>query len=253
MNPIPVANARKIISKYGLKFPRQYSLEEILNAEKLYLREVALEGIAGAIVFNGKNGIITIDTNITDRGRKNFTIAHEFGHYCNEGNKIQVCKDEDILSIKVDDEREVDANLFASEFLMPGDWIAKFLKGEKLNRETLYSTADAFEVSLSATVMRIAMLDLYPCAFAMCSDRKVKWSIISKSFKYSFIPIGKKVSELSCASDFFRDSSSFIAGEEKIYTRAWFDEDFKFKDQLEMINELIIPFPLHNSGIVLLW
>lgn len=100
--------------------------------------------------------------------------------------------------------------------------------------------------------MRIAQLDLYPCAFAMCGDGKVKWSIISKSFKYSFIHIGKKVSELSCASDFFRDSGSFIEGEEKIFASAWFDEDFNFKNKNEMLAEIIIPFPRYNSALAFL-
>lgn len=252
MNPIPLANARKIISKYGLKYPLQYKLEEILNAEKLYLCEKKLDGLDGTIVFNGRYGIITINENIIGEGRKNFTIAHEFGHFCNEKSKMQFCREEDIQSINVDNGREINANLFASELLMPCEWLAEFVMGKKLSALLLTEIAEYFSVSLSAAAIKVAQLDLYPCAFVMCTNSKVKWNTCSKSFKYKFIPAKKNVSSLSYVNDFL-EGKNVNPSEEKIFSSAWFDEDSTFQDKNEMINEIIIPFRNFNSAIAILY
>lgn len=251
MNPIPIANARKIISKYTLKFPGQYTLEEILNAERLYLCEANLDGIAAAIVFNGNHGIITVDSKITDAGRKNFTIAHEFGHYCNEKISFQACKEGDILSISISNEKEVNANLFAAELLMPGVWLKNFIRGRKLTADTVKAIARQFSVSISAAAVRLTQLDLYPCAIAMTGNGKVIWSSASDSFKFKFIPRGKTISTLSYVNDFYKEKF-FEPREEKILVSAWFDEDFNFKDKNEMLTEIIIPFPNFNSALSLL-
>jgi hypothetical protein len=66
VNPIPAANANKIICKYNLKAPDQYPLEKILNAEGLLLEEAPLEGCIGSIVFSEKHGIVTISNKIKE-------------------------------------------------------------------------------------------------------------------------------------------------------------------------------------------
>jgi len=67
---------------------------------------VDLEG--KIVVYNDKHPIV----------RKRFSVAHELGHYL-MGHTIR----NDIFNINSKDPREVEANMFAAELLMPFDWL----------------------------------------------------------------------------------------------------------------------------------
>ena len=77
-------NARGLIKKYAITDPRQYSLQQIINAEGLLLQYAPLEGCAGSIIFSDKHGIITVSSLLTNIFQQRFTAAHELGHFTND-------------------------------------------------------------------------------------------------------------------------------------------------------------------------
>lgn len=272
---IPRANANKIINKYCIKSPQQYSLEQILNAEGLFVQEDKLEGCIGTIVYSKNYGIVTVSSALNDETVKRFTIAHEFGHFCNEGTStgfqsnnervFKSCKYEDIMSIKTNITDEVNANAFAAELLMHEPWFKEKVKGKKLEVSLLKETAGYFNVSLTAASIRFAELDIYPCAVIMTTNGIVKWSCISKSFTHQFIRKGAKVSSLSYASDIYKlmqtnssPNSAFSAQNSEHYTpedvpaEAWFPESFYLK-KYERVYEFNIPMKNYNSILTVVY
>ena len=110
-DPLAVAHARKILEDFCFNYPGQYNLKQIINGRGLTYREAPLAGSIGNIIFNEKGGSVTVSSNLNDTAQKNFTAAHELGHFENEKTSpptpllfnesgVRICKYEDIMSIK---------------------------------------------------------------------------------------------------------------------------------------------------------
>ena len=132
MNITPALRAEKLIEEYSISNPGQLQLETLSNAEGLIIEEDNLEGHIGRISFSATCGLIKVDKKITDGGRKNFTIAHEMGHYFNEreirNSAFYKCSSRDIFSFKSPKLYENDANEFAASLLMYKPWFSELLK-----------------------------------------------------------------------------------------------------------------------------
>jgi hypothetical protein len=160
----------------------------------------AFEGIKTSNNFEGalfrnperKNewGIFYND-NIQSAGRKNFTLAHEFGHYLLHRTAFPdglQCSPKSMLDW--DEERgeiEGQANTFASFFLMPLDDFRAQIKGEKPSMDLMCHLADRYAVSLSAATLK--WLDVC-CKRAMIvfgRDGYIDWAWSSKELLSSGI------------------------------------------------------------------
>ncbi len=90
-------------------------------------REAELESDFLGAIFKGKKEVkIVVNSKIDNQGRKNFTYAHEMGHYylMHELNDLHKCSSKDIESgLNSKKEQEVEANYFASCFLLPKDYL----------------------------------------------------------------------------------------------------------------------------------
>ncbi len=133
MNQLAKANAQKVLRDFCIDSPDKLNFEGIAGYENIFIEERDLEGKEGQIVFKGGMGIISIDNKV-EAEQKRFTIAHEFGHFYNEQKKdlFYRCSAEDIRSIYTVKWKEVHANDFAAEFLMPTDWFKILHSGKSL-------------------------------------------------------------------------------------------------------------------------
>jgi len=125
------AVAFNIYSKHCKRGVPAKMLPKIIAAEKIKLREVdGNNKFLGAFVQNPNGALyIFVNNGITNIGRKNFTIAHELGHFILEHHlhtSSFICSENDIseegdalTSI------EKEANYFASCFLLPRDRLVK--------------------------------------------------------------------------------------------------------------------------------
>lgn len=108
----PVKDINKLIESHGVV------IIEIDNIEKF-------DGVS----LLTDNGIPVIIINKSfSNDRKRFTLAHELGHLL-----MHICGDFPISDYRDEKEREKEANIFASEFLMPKDSIKNSLYGLKLS------------------------------------------------------------------------------------------------------------------------
>jgi len=113
------------------------------------------EGIAGMLRRKREGSFIFINgTDAVERQR--FTLAHEFGHH-RLGHRSVVDRSEDIFGFSRDP-REVEANAFAGEFLVPRHALENWLERherEPASLETVTRLACFFGVS--AQMMRIRL------------------------------------------------------------------------------------------------
>lgn len=124
------------------------------------VRPHPIEGIDGMLSKRKKKNdwCISYDEKVTVRGRVNFTIAHELGHYLLHRNQrdtfqcgsLQMIEYDSIESRRI----EVQANTFASYLLMPKTDFEAQVTGHDLSFELLGHCAERYETSLTATALK---------------------------------------------------------------------------------------------------
>lgn len=148
----------------------------IAEAHGIIVRKAPLEGsLSGFLITTGK-GVTFIGVNEQDGlQRQRFTIAHELGHHFlhDRGEpfldtvtgKSRVMARDDV-SASGTDVREIEANLFAAELLMPQESIERDLQahqfidlfGEEIAESVISELATKYKVSVRAMTVRLERL-----------------------------------------------------------------------------------------------
>jgi len=261
------AKAKILLDEYCIKNPAELNLIDIAAGENLIIEEAPLNGHLGRNIFSTDFGIIKISSSVKEEGQKRFIIAHEMGHFFIQKNNVKGCSLIDMLGFKSNQSIERSSNDFASELLMPAEWINSFTKKEKPGIKLLKSAAEYFRVSISAAALRLAELGSYPMAVIMSTNEVVKWSNINKLFSFNWIPNGYKVNNNSFASDIFKQFKEVKNNKDncsdveincglldcnEVLADAWFWEDRNYKKDYYMF-EQNIPMPNYNSVLTILW
>ncbi|KAA6322753.1 hypothetical protein EZS27_027735 [termite gut metagenome] len=120
------AKIENVYSKHCKKGSPAKMLPKIIAAEKIKLREIdGDDNFLGAFLKSSITAVpyIFVSKNIDNVGRKNFTLAHEFGHFALQHylhTASFFCAENDIKEEgDVNSEQEKEANYFASCFLLP--------------------------------------------------------------------------------------------------------------------------------------
>ena len=121
--------AHQVLWECGVDDPSKIDPFVVVGRRGIELIYAKMDGASARIFRNGDRAIIRVSDQIVQLGRLRFTIAHELGHFL-LGHQIP---SEAILDagaaapFSVHQEREAD--VFASEFLMPAEWVAPFCVG----------------------------------------------------------------------------------------------------------------------------
>ena len=139
------------------------------------------EGIEGMISsLNEKAGwIIIYNLNIANMGRRNFTIAHEFGHYLLHRSVIKSgkqCSRNDMNNWR-ENEIEAEANLFASNLLLPAKDVSRQIVEQRLTAQLIHELANRYGASLEATTLRVADVYRKPAMVVKSRDGFIDWAI----------------------------------------------------------------------------
>ncbi len=171
--PVDVAGVAKEISQS--KFPDD-PISVVVGRD--------LPGFDGALFRApaGKKGWgIFYNSAISARGRINFTLAHEFGHYLLHRlqfpNGIE-CKDDDVVQWDSDYRRiEAEANVFAANLLMPlDDYRRQISAGSKVDIDMISACADRYRVSLVAAILRWIQYTERRAILVQSNDGFIKWA-----------------------------------------------------------------------------
>lgn len=160
--------ARTLLGKFNFQ---DIPIDVRALAKKLGVRVIFQDlddDISGLLVI--KNDRPTIGVNDAHHpNRQKFTIAHELGHYVLHRDIDDLFIDSKLIYYRDKSssdgvqQREIEANSFAAEVLMPATLIRKYLKEKEpdlSNEFTMQRMASAFNVSEQALTIRLTRLSL---------------------------------------------------------------------------------------------
>ena len=159
--------ARRLLQEFGVK-GAPVPVERIIKARNIVLQYAPLEDDLSGMAFI-KDGVGIIGVNALHHpNRQRFSAAHELAHHELHAEEIRktvhvdkgfrVLLRDDVSSQGIDP-LEVEANAFASELLMPRDFLASALDASGLDIEDdagIEALAKKFRVSASAMRFRLA-------------------------------------------------------------------------------------------------
>jgi len=217
-----VACAAKLIDSYYLTGPEDIDLEAIAMDQNLLILEEDIGGAEAHLVQNGKKGIITIRKN-DSAVRKRFSIAHEMGHWFlhKDSRSFEFCSPSDMVEYERRKVAEYEANIFASEFLLPRKFVYPRFREQEPNWDFLLEKANEFKTSLTATAIRYVDMTKEKC-FLVCSENsKVKWW--RKNSSTLFLQAGQALTNRTHASMCFTGGLK-RAEIKSVPASAWFDD-----------------------------
>ena len=166
------------------RFAREYSKKAFPKEPITQVRQRRFCGFEGALIpksnGSGEWGIGYADS-LGSKGRINFTIAHEFGHYLLHRKRFPngvKCNPEDMVKWDSECNRvEAEANRFAAGLLMPlDDFRTQLPATQKADLGALSGCADRYEVSLTAAILRWLSYTQRRAILVVSRDGYVLWA-----------------------------------------------------------------------------
>lgn len=162
--------------------------EEICRRLKIHYSEDPLKDLDGVLILHPSTGkgIICVNSLVSEQGRKNFTIAHEFGHWCMDSFEQNVffCPRGVIESFKPTIKpMELRANEFAAEFLMPQFIYQPLVDARAPGWNEIKKLAVLSQTTLTATAIRFMDLTDEACCLIVSQAGGIEWFRKSRDFR----------------------------------------------------------------------
>lgn len=217
------SRALKLLDRFGLSRPSEIVLEDIAYALGIEVSYRPLKGADAHLVRVGDMGGITISERIKERGRQRFAIAHEIGHWELHAGRSQVflCTVEDMRAYQSSPE-EIEANIFASELLMPMRMMLPKFKTMEPSLLVPEAIAAHFDVSLTAATLRYVSKFKLPLMVVFSANGRVSWwRRNDEQMEYLFLEPAQALSTESRAA-YATDSGKSDAKLVPVPWDAWF-------------------------------
>jgi hypothetical protein len=138
--------------------------------------EAQLDKADARLLRKGPRGLIRVNRDIPEPGRKRFAIAHELGHWTmHRESQVNACTDQNMVAKYKASAAEVEANYFAAELLMPSDLFAPRIRRGRPSFSLITSLADEFSTSVTAAAIRYAEVSDDYCAVVVSEGGRVRW------------------------------------------------------------------------------
>lgn len=172
-----IADAKQLLVDVDL-FKAPINPIEVCQKLDIIYDEKAYTGFDGIFMATASRQLIGVNSNIKEQGRKNFTCAHEIGHYhydlTQDGALIKCTRDDTGFGKQKLPDKEVRANSFASELLMPQDLFTKELNNQKPSWSAIETLAAKFGASLQAAAHRFVRLSGHTCWLVVVKNGKLQ-------------------------------------------------------------------------------
>ncbi len=142
--------------------------------------------ISGFLMRSGNEFGIGYSEAIKSEGFQNFTVAHELGHYFISDHPEALLGDgihQSRSGYISDDRFEREADLFATEFLMPWKLIQPCVNGNSKGFQAIQKLSNACESSLIASAIRYAAVTADCVAVIVSMHGKIEFMFASEAFK----------------------------------------------------------------------
>ncbi len=201
----------------------------------------------------GKKGWgIFYNTAIASKGRVNFTLAHEFGHYLLHRQAYPngfYCGQQDV--VRWDSEYgqiEHQANVFAANFLMPlDDFRRQISANAKVDLDIIAHCADRYRVSLIAAVLRWLSYTEKRAVLVVARDGYILWARSSEAalktgafFRTSAGPIEIPAASLPIRQDLLVDGRAAVDHDRGVWFKEPVREMTVFAEQYDFSISLLL-------------
>jgi Zn-dependent peptidase ImmA (M78 family) len=211
---IPV-DMNKVCEAFGIKVHN----EDLANAE------------AFLVVSNGNKSILINDRKILYVARQRFSIAHEVGHFFIPWHNIS-CACNSIGDFDIEDITEREADIFASELLIPTKLLESRLLSKVVTLELIKILAREYNVSLSAMTRKVASLsnDDFITLYSSISG-SIQQRVKTESFN---LTLKTKIVDGSAARELLNNRYSNASAKRIVSCNTWFEED---RNDIEIVEE----------------
>lgn len=170
--------SEQLLQSLGITEPSEINVEAIAWDQGAEIKYRNLEGCEARILGVGNKAVISIDDRAIKR-RKRFSIGHELGHWHHHRGKSFDCRSEDIgnyADFKVTSEVEKVADKYSANLLLPIYIFTDIARQyTQPTFETIFSIADAFDVSKTCTAIRYVEHGNFPCMLICYTQTGRKW------------------------------------------------------------------------------
>lgn len=158
----------ELLEKAKIKEPPvSMSIPKLATILGVTVRRGPMPDELSGFLLHEANGVVIGINSLHAKARQAFTFAHECGHFLLHPSANFVDRGffyfRDARSAQASDRREIEANQFAAELLMPERFVQKELKGRRIDIEDgdrIQELAKVFGVSSQALTFRLINLDL---------------------------------------------------------------------------------------------
>jgi Zn-dependent peptidase ImmA (M78 family) len=150
---------------------------ELCEKLDIVYQEQPYQGFDGTLIVAGSQQMIGVSSNIIDLARKRYTCAHELGHSYYDADTLTtfMCTRNDMgYGNEVSIEREIRANRFASEILMPAPFFASDISRQQPSWEIIQNLSTKYQTSLQATATRFVQLSSNTCWLVIVKNGQIK-------------------------------------------------------------------------------
>ena len=165
------------------KVAKEYSQNFFPDEPIIQVHGDKISGTEGVMLpVPGEGWAILYNADLTPKGRINFTIAHEFGHYLLHRHKKRNQFRHKNKSVEWQDKTtEKEADRFAVNLLMPlFDFQDQIGPQDTVNLEKLISCAERYGVSLTAAIRRWLEYTEKRAVMVIVVEGRILWSLTSR-------------------------------------------------------------------------
>lgn len=231
----------------GIESPDQIDLEAIAWERGALVRYRPLDRCEAMIVGSQERAIITINSRAIPT-RRRFSLGHEIGHWHHHRGRILFCGAADIGNPAhgpLDPESQADQ--FASDLLLPDFMFRpRIIKLKRLVFSAVREIAEEFNVSLTATLLKIAASDRFPVIVVCHNKQGRRWFRPAPMISRWWFPKDDLDAE-SIAFEMLFGGAAEISYARKIGAEAWFE--FRGVDRYEIQEQ---SFLLPNDEVLTL-
>jgi hypothetical protein len=176
MSPRTIYSASALLEELGISDPADIKIEPIAQYCGATVVYEKLEGCEARIIGHGDRAIITVNDS-SRREQQRFSAGHELGHWMNDRGKTAFACSEAALFEWGHDDFEQRANSFAADLLLPRKLFGPSVERKPMTFETVKDLAGQFEVSLTATAIRLVEMGSYPSMLLCCDKSRRRWFV----------------------------------------------------------------------------
>lgn len=192
MIPRKIYSASALLEEFGISDPADIKIEPIAQYCDATVVYEKLEGCEARIIGHGDRAIITVNRS-SRREQQRFSAGHELGHWMNDRGRTAFVCNEVALCEWGNADFEQRANRFAADLLLPQRLFGPRAERKPITFDTVKHLATRFEVSLTATAIRLVELGSYPSMLICCDKSRRRWFVRNANVPSLLWPCDKPV------------------------------------------------------------